>query len=318
MMNKKDQGSSKPLLNQNWYVRRGDKVTGPFPGRLISRRILLGQILLDDELSRDQRHWQPVSELKLLIPDVMGSVDDPASRERALLSKRWADERSSLSRRKNAGYGADEKGGLRSTTDRRNLEDLSEINYREKRDQRLEKSRNVRKKLNEQHKRQQRTQGISIVLLIVGIVIVAVLYAPAPDVNEATDCMAQPEPKVVWTNCQMVGKSYPESDLSEAHIRNANLSRSNLSRSVLVEADLSYSNLSYVDFRGSDLSKANLKGANLQKANLKETNLNAADLSYADLTGAKLQGANFEKVILSKAIWTDGRECAVNSVEVCK
>ncbi|VAW87270.1 Pentapeptide repeat family protein [hydrothermal vent metagenome] len=318
-MNKNGQSSGKNPLNQAWYVRRGDKITGPFPGRLISRRILLGQILLDDELSLEQLCWQPAAELKELIPDVMSeNVNDPMSRERALLSKRWADERSSHSRRKTAGYGADEKGGLRSTTDRRDLEDLREINYREKRDQRLDESRNTRKKLNEQHKRRQRTQGLSIVLLIAGIVIVSLLYVPAPKVAEQIDCMAQPEPEVVWANCQMAGKSYPESDLSAAHIRNANLSRSNLSGSILVKTDLSYANLSYVDFRGSDLSHANLKGANLQKANLKETNLNAADLSYADLTGAKLRGANFEKVILSKTIWVDGRECAVNSVGVCR
>jgi len=318
-MNKNGQDSSKNLLNQVWYVRRKDKITGPFPGRLISRRILLGQILLDDELSRDQLQWQSVSELESLIPDVMtDSVDDPISRDRALLSKRWADERSSHNRRKTAGYGGSEKGGMRSTTDRRSLEDLREVDYREKRDQRLDESRNSRKKLSEQYQRRQRIQAISIVLLISGIVIVAFLYAPARNVNEATDCMAQPKPKVVWTNCQMAGKSYPESDLSEARIGNANLSRSNLSGSILVKSDLSYSNLSHVDFRGSDLSNANLKGANLQKANLKETNLNAADLSYADLTGAKLRGANFAKVILSKTRWVDGRECAVDSVEVCK
>lgn len=318
-MNKYGHSSDKNLLDQAWYVRRGDNITGPFPGRLISRRILLGQILLDDELSLEQLRWQRASELKALIPNVMASnVNDPISRERALLSKRWADERSSHSRRETAGYGANEKGGLRSTTDRRNVEDLREINYREKRDQRLEESRDARKKLNEQYKRRQRTQGISIVLLIAAVVIASFIYVPAPDINERTDCMAQPKPAVVWTNCQIAGQSYPGSDLSEARIRNANLSGSNLSESVLVKADLSYSNLSYVDFRGSDLSNANLKGANLQKANLKETNLNAADLSYADLTGAKLRGANFTKVILSKTIWVDGRECAVGSVGICK
>lgn len=306
----------KEVLNQTWYVRRKDKITGPFPGRLISRRLLLGQVLLDDELSLDQLHWQLVSELKSLIPDVMkGDLDDPVNRERILLSKRWADERSSRNRRKT---GAAEGRDERSTTDRRDLENTDEIDYRKRRDQRLEASRNTRKSLREQYKRRQRIQGFTIVFLVVAAVLFSFLYVPEPEINKKTNCLVQPEPNIVWANCQLAGISYPESNLSGADIRNTNLSNANLSGSILLRANLSYSNLSHVNFRASDLSHADLKGTNLQKTNFEEANLSAADLSYADLTGAKLHGAEFSQAILSKAIWIDGRECGLGSVGICR
>jgi len=315
-MNQNIEKPSKDVLNQTWYVRRKDKITGPFPGRLISRRLLLGQVLIDDELSLDQFHWQSVSELQSLIPDVMKSdLDDPVNRERIVLSKRWADERSSRNRRET---GVAERGEARPTTDRRDSEKTGEIDYRKRRDQRLDASRNNRKNLQKKYKRRQRIQSFTIVFLVVAAVLFSLIYAPAPEVNEKTNCLVQPETDIVWANCQLAGISYPESNLSGADIRNANLSNANLSGSVLLKANLSYSNLSHVNFRASDLSYANLKGANLQKTNLKEANLSAADLSYADLTGAKLRGADFSQTILSKTIWVDGRECGLGSVGTCR
>ncbi len=315
-MNQNIEKPGKDVLNQVWYVRRKDKITGPFPGRLISRRLLLGQVLLDDELSRDQFHWQSVSELQSLIPDVMKSdLDDPVNRERIVLSKRWADERSSRNRRET---GVAEREEARLTTDRRDLENTGEIDYRKRRDQRLDASRNNRKNLQKQYKRRQRIQGFTIIFLVVAVMLFSFIYIPAPEINEKTNCLVQPEPGIVWANCQLAGISYPESNLSGADIRNANLSNANLSGSVLLKANLSYSNLSYVNFRASDLSHANLKGASLQKTNLKEANLSAADLSYADLTGAKLRGANFSQAILSKTIWVDGRECGLGSIGTCR
>lgn len=311
--------SDNHILNQVWYVRHKNKITGPFPGRLISRRILLGQVFLNDELSLDQSQWQPVSELVALIPDVMREdLNDSTNQERALLSKRWADERVARSRRKKSAYGVDEKIERQPATDRRDLESLREIGYREKRDQRLEDARKTRKQLHKQYERRQRIQGITITLLIIGFVLALFFYAPSvPDLNEKIDCTVAPQPDVVWSNCQLAGISYPASNLSGAHIRNANLSRANLSESLFLKTDLSYSNLSYVNLRGANLSQANLKGANLQKANLKKANLSNADLSYADLTGAKLGAANFTNTLLSKTIWVNGKECEVGSIGTC-
>ncbi|SDB18543.1 Pentapeptide repeat-containing protein [Desulfonatronum thiosulfatophilum] len=81
--------------------------------------------------------------------------------------------------------------------------------------------------------------------------------------------------------------------------------------------------LPYTRCPGVDLQGANLAGANLQGAYLKGAKLQNADLSGAvlidaylydaDLRGAKLDGAN-----LSKAVWTDGRVCAFDSIGTCK
>jgi type VI secretion system FHA domain protein len=48
---------------QQWYVRRGGKVKGPFSETVIKRSVERGRLLAADELSRDGEHWQTLAAL---------------------------------------------------------------------------------------------------------------------------------------------------------------------------------------------------------------------------------------------------------------
>lgn len=83
-------------LQQNWFVRRGGEVRGPFPAGLVSRYILLGRIDASDEVSSDRQTWLPVAQVPGLVPEVMldavAHPDDEALRAHLEAAKRWADE----------------------------------------------------------------------------------------------------------------------------------------------------------------------------------------------------------------------------------
>ena len=85
-----------------WYIRRGSEVSGPFPGKLISRDWLLGRFLASDEASSDQVFWAPLDTIPELRPRiggikyrVVGTADAPMDwvRERHAAALRWVDER---------------------------------------------------------------------------------------------------------------------------------------------------------------------------------------------------------------------------------
>ncbi len=73
-----------------------------------------------------------------------------------------------------------------------------------------------------------------------------------------------------------------------------------------------------VNLRGANLAGANLQGAYLKGADLRAANLQGAKLLDAYLFDAKLEGADLTGADLSKAIWTDGRTCAFESIGYCK
>lgn len=64
-----------------WYLKRGNQVWGPYPGGKVRHLVLEGEVLLDDEVSRDRQEWRLVSRVKAVIPLQMrrdGSVDEEA------------------------------------------------------------------------------------------------------------------------------------------------------------------------------------------------------------------------------------------------
>ena len=83
-----------PAVDKNqrqlWYTRRGDAVQGPFPAGQITRYIILGRVLLTDEVSVDQQTWVPISQVPEMIPElVQTDTGDPALRQRLQAAKRW-------------------------------------------------------------------------------------------------------------------------------------------------------------------------------------------------------------------------------------
>jgi hypothetical protein len=89
-----------------WYLRKGERVTGPFPLPAIQQDFLLGRIRLNDELSQDRQEWLRLSdhpELAALGPPAPrdGGEDGERDwgRERFEALRRWADERSGHDRR---------------------------------------------------------------------------------------------------------------------------------------------------------------------------------------------------------------------------
>ena len=85
-----------------------------------------------------------------------------------------------------------------------------------------------------------------------------------------------------------------------------------------ISGDEDLADLSGANLTGANLNGARLNGANLQGADLSGANLTIADLWEANLSGANLSGANLAKAALSRAIWTDGRTCAEDSVETSR
>jgi hypothetical protein len=89
-----------------WYLRRGERITGPFPLPAIQQDFLLGRVRMSDELSQDRLEWLRLSdhpELAALgapaAPDGAEPGERDWGRERFEALRRWADERSGYDRR---------------------------------------------------------------------------------------------------------------------------------------------------------------------------------------------------------------------------
>lgn len=75
----------------SWFVRRGGEVEGPFPSGRIRHDLLEGQVAMEDEVSRDQQHWQRVAEVPAVVPHAFRV--DPGEEEAALSAQRWREQR---------------------------------------------------------------------------------------------------------------------------------------------------------------------------------------------------------------------------------
>ncbi len=282
---------SKPL-----YVRRDNRIQGPFPAGQIAQCLLIGRFRLSDEVSEDRETWQPIRSRSDLIPDVLkGDPQDPALQERLQAARRWADERRPAH--------APQAG------DRRLPEDPQILEYRQNRE-------SIYRQISRRRERTFR-QALIVLVLAAGVVWLGFRFAPQERPAEAS-CQAPPAPGVNWHNCLLSGLQALDADLTRARLDSAVLVGANLfagrfDGAKLDYADLSVANLSFASFRG-----ASLKGATLRQADLRQADLRNANLAYANLTGARLGGAHLEGAILDNAIWTDGRTCLPGSVGTCR
>lgn len=284
--------------NGQWYIRKQGKISGPFTASVISNHLKVGRLSLDDEVSRDRRHWHSFADSADFT--IAPSKDQPV--------KGYLDERTGLDRRNSTDTEVDESVLQQRQGERREEETEIEL-----------KRRYLRRIL--MHRYLNRNQNIfwpsiSILIVLVIVSILAIRF-PSPLPTPQSDCQSPAKPKVNWNNCQLSGQNLTNTTLSMALMRASNLSNANLMNSDLSGADLAYSDLRKANLSYALLMKADLKGANLREADLGDADLSYADLSYADLTLANINGAKLEGVQLDNAIWINGAICGKNSIGIC-
>lgn len=305
------------LLGQQWYIRKDGIVSGPFAGTVIRRRIGVGRVAPNDELSVDQIFWEPVHHYPELIPYKKNRViDEMFQREREAAAVRWEDDRSGIDRRETVTYGVVPPSGLRDGRDRREGEDPAMVDHRDLRRQRARVDSAQRR--DSRLPRRQMRLMLSMVLIMACISIALSLWlVPEPEQFRSPVCDAAPSPQINWNDCKLDARDLRGARLEGATIRAARLVETRLEKSHLSEADLSYAVAVGAQFRDADLRSAILIGADLRLTDFQKANLEGADLSYANLADADLTGANLNNVRLGKAIWMDGHECPAGAVGRC-
>ncbi len=289
--------------SEQWYIRRGEVIRGPFTEARIAHYLLHGRIKKNDELSQDREKWQSSSEFPQLLPlMLMDASDDAFQRQQLMARKQWERQRE-LSKNESHylplpteidGYSAEAAVLDRAGTESPVVPGL-----------------NGKKPVN-------RVLVGVIAFSLLGLMGVMIyLNSPEPEVG-GIDCTISATPKVNWSNCQMAAARLSNADLSGALMKNMNLSRADLRGSQLMGANLSFSNLSAALLNDADVRQATLVGVNLSGADLEGAIFDGADLSYVDFGGANLAGASFNGAKLDKAIWHDGRICTEGSLGVCQ
>jgi len=287
---------------QLWYVRRGDKVRGPFPTQVVANNTLLGRFLPGDEVSLDQLEWKPLVTVAELLPQELlelPKVTDPEQRlwleERLKAAHRWADERTHEERRhaEEAAERGTRDDGARDK-ERRSADMDSDVLALPHHHAALPPESGLRRYLGV-------VAGLGAVMLLVALGLI--YYQPVNPVKVGVVpvqplCGKAAAPGVNWSGCDKQG----------VLLRGADLTRGNLD----------YANLSLADLSGSRLAHVSLVGANLKAADLSNADLSNADLNNADLSAANLAAANLTGAVLDHAIWGDGRVCAVGSLGQCR
>ncbi len=280
---------------QNWYVRRGKEVKGPFPAGLISRYILLDRISERDEVSHDRQEWQRINQVPELVPEVIriarANPGDEDAQQHLAAARRWADERH------------DAKGEPPQGSERRSGGTAVFVHATRDGDAGA-------------HSLISRRDYMVVALILVALVAIPFLV-PSGSKPSDPQCEAPPAPGINWSNCRLEGRQYPNADLAGATLRNANLTGTVLRAANLAAADLSYANLTLANLRGANLRQANLKGATLRNTDLSNANLENADLSYADLSTVDLSSTVLSGAKLDYAVWGGGVVCMPGSVGEC-
>ena len=297
--------SMSELKSGKWYMKRSDKVEGPFAAGLVSRHILLGRLEMGHQVSEDGQNWHLVKDVPSLIPEVLKTDDDdPIHQERLMAARRWADERLSNERR---GDSPDARGNERRGNERRD-DELDDVTLH-------------RSLLGGRSKKNKSESIFTAELFLFAIVILigwAGYYAYQNKPEEVVvDCSAVPGYAVNWTNCVLLSKDLRSANLEKALLRNARLSTANLQSANLRGADMAYVDLSRANLNGADMSSASLKGASLVGANLQGASLVNTDLSFANLTDADIRSTDLSGAILNQAIWLDGSVCAADAIGSC-
>lgn len=292
-------------VSRLWYVRREGAVRGPFPPGQISREILLGRIRDGDELSQDREYWKPLAELPQLHPQPLRHTETPEGRQHVLLARLREDER--LHDRRGAGFAPE--GTNRRHGDRRNVESFDVVAHRE---------RAARFAAETPTEERNLLLPVAVIMIVVLMLAMYFLwYQPAPP-GASPNCQAAPKPGVNWRGCALSGRDLRRASLSAAQLGSSMLVSANLRDANLAGADLSYANLDAADARGANLQTASLKGATLRGTNLAGADLRDTDMTYADLQGTDLSNVQLQGARLDRAIWSDGRVCATESVGECR
>ncbi len=268
---------------QEWYVRRGSTIQGPYDIDQLQRYLLLGRVRLTDRASPDGEHWYALTQCAELIPDEMRDLDSEEGRERFEAARRAADERQASE----------------SATEPMPGERADDLPLR------LSWSRWA-------------LLGLAVVVTA-SLVLVGLYGNVGSGSVAARDCDATAAPGVNWNYCSKDALVVPSgTNLGGATAVNAVLQRAALAGVSLVNANLAYTDLSDANLRGADLTGADLQGADLRNANLGGVSLVDANLEYADLRGARIEGAQLEGTRLEHAVWIDGRPCAGDGRAHCR
>ncbi|MDH5424749.1 MAG: pentapeptide repeat-containing protein [Gammaproteobacteria bacterium] len=305
MMN--DQSHSKPVL---WYIKKSEKITGPFPVKLIGSYLILGRIDTDTLVSMDKSKWIPIARLPSLIPDEVKQSHLAGRKAGLHQAKLREDERRGDIRREAHQRQTDDgiSDGRRQPGERRkNKEEVSSSYLKLKSDFSAQRVKTKRLTL----------YGVVSLVIVVSVLMISFLLLD-PVIRVAdTDCSVKPAAGIDWQSCNKISI-----DLVSMNLEKSNLQSTRLTGALLVKTNFSAANLSYAGLENANLSQANLNrtllvGANLNNANLSNADLSGADLSYADLTNAMLSNVLVQGTRFDHAIWTDGERCARQSVDRC-
>ncbi len=292
---------------QLWYVRRRDRLQGPFPCGTIRRFVLLGRVELSDQVSLDKKSWKPVSTVPDVVPpEVRKAMKEGNLDEVLIVARMREDERTGMDRRRDGE--SSEKFGRRATDRRQNEDEM------------VKKHRQARKELQELERKKRNRRPIfalTMSILLVSAGIGGGIYVGAPEAVPEPDCTAQPAPGINWRNCRLIGLQAEEADLSGAILNNTILRQGHFSGTLFVESDLMYADLSGSDLSYGAFSSSSMKGVNLQRTDLTNADLSGADLSFANFHGAKIGGIRLDNARLDNAIWADGTICRVGSIGKC-
>lgn len=300
-----------------WYVRQGEKISGPYPEQLIARHVLLGRYKRHDQVSVDQSLWVALEDVPELLPvETVQAVkeNNPVKRawreERQQAALRWRDERNIPDRRNTQKAGSTHHL-RRSAKDRRMKEESPEtlaMRQRHAENELLLK------------KKRERFYATASALITIAFAMVIVISVASPVVpvkvgmaTSGTDCKQPPGQQVNWRGCDKNGVK-----LAGANLRSANLVTARMQGASLNDARLDYVQLAGADLTMADLSQAFLIGANLTGADLTSARLAGADLHFADLRGAQLDNAILDGAMLGNAVWIDGKVCGADSVGQCR
>lgn len=300
-----------PDRHELWFTRRNGIISGPHPGRLIARYLILGRLAPDDEVSPDQHYWVRIQERPHLIPDELRHADTPEGRTRLEQARMREDER--LRERRSNSPEEIAKWQEKRQGERRQPESPEIVSHRAQWSDLLQRPR---------QSLERRMRGPMPWLIVAGTVLIALLLVwlvPEPeDPTPDPDCSLAPAPGVNWSRCDLIGADLRGVDLRGATLRDAEMPGARLDGAHLAGADLSYARLRQARLTDADLAGATLVGTGLQHADLSGANLAEADLSYADLGQARIDQADLSGTILDRAIWRDGRICASGSVGRCE
>ena len=266
--------------NAYWYLKKNNKITGPFAKGLIQQYIILGRIHANDLVSQNKESWRKVSSIADLIPDQIKYKNEKNYTERLKAAKRWADDR------------GDARGEIKESFNQR--KNVTHIAI---------------------HTLGLKTLTFFILLLTLGLG--AAFYFTPENQAELVNCQLKPVPSIILDGCDLSGKNFANLDMQYTSLKNTQMIKTNLNQAILSHSQMQYSQLDKSNLSGAKLNNADLTAVSLTESVLHNTDLSYANLSYANLKGAKAKDVKLKGTILSKTVWFNGKICASTSIGRC-